>query len=150
MAQAIIGQFFDISTQCRDLAGELNCGWNGFPGGAGISVRFDDKDEDDFEWVLNLTFAPEDGSAFNMSSTLTLTEASLTLFNDNDEIDHNIEVDPYKLTSFAHIAAVILQAREAKPYISPADKAAKAASKLAAKTMEAAKKQMQSMGIKIN
>lgn len=142
---ALSGNFFEIRDQSEQFANELDCGWSGYPDDGGILVEFYEKDEDGFEWMLELNFQPEDTGAFSMGGTATLSTAKLTLTNNGTEMEHDIKTHVSSLPSFSHVAAVVLQARKQKPFVSPAEKAAK----LAAKAQEAAKKQMESMGIKI-
>ena len=142
---ALSGNFLELRDNSDELSRELDCGWNGFPQNGGINVKFYDKDEDDFEWLLELDFQPESAGALSMGGTATLNGATLKVLNNGVEMEHSINTNLSNLTSFAHIAAVVLQVRKMKPQVTPAEKAAK----LAAKTQEAVKKQMENMGIKI-
>jgi hypothetical protein len=142
---ALSGNFFEIRDQSEQFSSELDCGWNGYPGNGGIIVKFYDKDEDGFEWLLELDFQPESAGTINMGGTAILNDAKLTLTNNGTEIEHDIKTYVSSLPTFSHVAAVVLQARKLKPYVSPAEKEAKAAKK----AEEAIKKQMENMGIKI-
>ena len=143
---AITGNFHELRDQSEDFSSELNCGWNGFPENGGLTIRFNDKDEDEFEWNLELNFqSVTPGANMSMGADVVLTSTALTLTNDGKAMEHNINIYPENLPTFSHVAAVVLQARKLKPHVSAADKATREAKK----AMEAAKKQMENMGIKI-
>ena len=141
----ITGSFHELRDQSEDFANQLDCGWNGYPDQGGLTIRFDDKDEDGFEWKLELNFQPVTPGGNISFSDVVLTSSALKVMNNDTEIEQNINVYPENLPDFSHIAAVVLQARKLKPFVSPAEKLAREAKKLE----EAAKKQMANMGIKI-
>lgn len=142
----LTGNFHELRDQSEDFSNELDCGWNGFPENGGLTIRFNDKDEDNFEWSLELNFQPvTPGGNMSMGADVVLTTTSLKLTNDGADMEHSINIYPENLPTFSHVAAVVLQARKLKPKVSAADKAAREAKK----AMEATKKQMESMGIKI-
>jgi hypothetical protein len=142
----ITGNFHELRDQSEDFSSELDCGWNGFPENGGLTIRFNDKDEDDFEWSLELNFQPvTPGGNMSMGADVVLTTTSLKLTNDGTDMGHDINIYPENLPTFSHVAAVVLQARKLKPKVSVAQKAAK----LQKKTEEKMKKQLANMGVKV-
>lgn len=141
----ISGNFFELREQSDGFSSELDCGWNGFPQNGGLNVKFYDKDEDGFAWTLELDFQPENGTALSTGGTCEMKGISLKLDNDGTEIAHTINTEVEKNPTFAHVAAIVLQARKLKPVVTEEEKAAKAAAKAEAEF----KKQIQGMGLKI-
>lgn len=142
----IIGNFHELRDQSEAFSNELDCGWNGFPDKGGLTIRFDDKDEDGFGWNLELNFqSVTPGSNMSMGADVELDSASLKLTNGEDEIEHQINTNISQLPTFSHVAAVVLQARKLKPKVSAAQKAAQ----LQKKAEEAMKKQLANMGVKV-